>query len=76
MATHRGARAEPATVPGAGAVAALRREGTCLPMMSDLNLAVMMTAAGLAILAAIYLSSKDPGRRRRAWRLLKLLLRR
>lgn len=45
-------------------------------MMSDLNLAVMVTAAGIAVLAAIYLWSKDPGRRRRAWQLLKLLLRR
>ena len=44
-------------------------------MMYDLNLAVMVTAAGIAILAAVYLWSKDPARRRRAWRLLKLLLR-
>ena len=45
-------------------------------MMYDLNLAVMATAAGIAILAAVYLWSNDPDRRRRAWQLLKLLLRR
>jgi hypothetical protein len=45
-------------------------------MMYDVDLAVMMTAAGIAILAAVYLWSEDPGRRRRAWQLLKLLLRR
>ena len=45
-------------------------------MMYDVNLAVMATAAGVAILAAVYLWSDDPARRRRAWRLLKLLLRR
>jgi hypothetical protein len=45
-------------------------------MMYDLNLTVMVTAAGIAILAVVYLWSKDPGRRCRAWQLLKLLLRR
>jgi hypothetical protein len=45
-------------------------------MMSDLDLAVMLTAAAMAILAAVYLWSKDPSRRRRAWQLLTLLLRR
>ena len=45
-------------------------------MMSDPNLAVMVTAAGIAILAGIYLWSKDPGRRCRAWQLLRLLLHR
>lgn len=45
-------------------------------MMYDVDLAVMMTATGIAILASIYLWSKDTGRRRRAWQLLKLLLRR
>jgi hypothetical protein len=45
-------------------------------MMYDLDLAVMATTAGMAILAAVYLWSKDPGRQRRAWQLLKLLLRR
>ena len=45
-------------------------------MMYDLDLAVIMTAAGIAILAAVYLWSKDPGRQRRAWELLKLMLRR
>jgi hypothetical protein len=45
-------------------------------MMYDLDLAGMVTATGITILAAVYLLSKDPGRRRRAWQLLKLLLRR
>jgi hypothetical protein len=75
VATHRGARAQPVTVRGAGAVAALQ-ERDPPPMMSDPNLAVMVTATGIAILAAVYLWSKDPGRRRRAWQLLRLLLRR
>jgi hypothetical protein len=44
------------------------------PMVYDLDLTVMVTAAGIAALAAVYLWSKDPGRRCRAWRLLKLLL--
>jgi hypothetical protein len=43
-------------------------------MMYNLDLAVMMTAAGIATLAAVYLWSKDSDRRRRAWQLLKLLL--
>jgi hypothetical protein len=47
-----------------------------LLMMYDLDLAVMATAAGIAILAAVYLWSDDSGRRSRAWRLIKLLLRR
>lgn len=45
-------------------------------MMYNLDLAVMMTAVGIAILAAVYLWSEDPGRRHRAWRLLSLLFRR
>lgn len=45
-------------------------------MMYDLNFAVMATAAGIAILAAVYLWSGNTSRRARAWRLLKLLLRR
>ena len=43
-------------------------------MMYDLDLAGLLAAAGITALAAIYLWSKDPGRRRRAWQLLKLLL--
>lgn len=43
-------------------------------MMYQVGLPVMMTAVGTAILAGVYLWSKDPNRRRRAWRLLKLLL--
>jgi len=45
-------------------------------MMYDLDLPVMVTAAAIATLAAVYLWSKDPARRRRAWQLLQLLLRR
>jgi hypothetical protein len=45
-------------------------------MMYNAGLAVVATAGGIAILAAVYLWSEDPGRRRRAWELLKLLLRR
>ncbi|GEM_PF-6160627 len=45
-------------------------------MMYDLDLTVMMTAAGIATLSAVYLWSKDPGRRGRAWQLLRFLLRR
>lgn len=44
--------------------------------MYDLNLTFMATGAALTILAAVYLWSEDVGRRRRAWQLLKLLLRR
>ena len=43
-------------------------------MMYDLDLTGLATAAGIIALAAIYLWSKNPSRRRRAWRLLKLLL--
>jgi hypothetical protein len=43
-------------------------------MMYDVDLTVMVTVAGIATVAAVYLWSKDPGRRLRAWRLLKLLL--
>lgn len=42
-------------------------------MMYNLGFAVTMTTAGVAILAAVYLWSKDPGRRQRAWQLLNLL---
>jgi hypothetical protein len=42
-------------------------------MMYDLDLAVIVSSAGIATLAAVYLWSKDPGRRRRAWHLLRLL---
>ena len=40
-------------------------------MMYELDLAVMATATGIAILAAVYLWSKDPGRQGRAWELLR-----
>jgi hypothetical protein len=75
-ATQSGVRAEPVTVPGADAVAALQLEGTCLPMMYDVDLAVIVTAGEIAILATVFLWSKDPDRRSRAWQLLKLLFRR
>jgi hypothetical protein len=45
-------------------------------MMYDLCLTGSVTAASIVGLAAIYLWSKDPGRRHRAWQLLNLLLRR
>lgn len=59
------------TVQGTGATAALLLEGA---MMYDLDLTVLLTAAGIAMLAAVYVWSKDPDRRARAWSLLKLLL--
>jgi len=43
-------------------------------MMYDLDLTVLLTAASIAALAAVYVWSKDPDRRARAWCLLKLLL--
>jgi hypothetical protein len=43
-------------------------------MMYDLSLIGVLAATLVALLAAVYLWSKDPGRRRRAWQLLKLLL--
>jgi hypothetical protein len=42
-------------------------------MMYQVDLAVILAAAGTAVLAAVYLWSSDPDRRRRAWRLLRLL---
>lgn len=45
-------------------------------MMYQLTLPVMMPAAGVIVLAVVYVMSKDPGRRARAWQLLRLLLRR
>ena len=43
-------------------------------MMYDLDLTVALSAAGIVVLAAVYVWSKDPDRRARAWSLLKLLL--
>jgi hypothetical protein len=43
-------------------------------MMYDLDLTVMLSAAVIVALAAVYVWSKDPDRRARAWSLLKLLL--
>ena len=45
-------------------------------MMYDLTLPVMVPVAGVVVLAMVYVISKDPGRRSRAWQLLKLMLRR
>jgi len=45
-------------------------------MMYNLDLVTLATAVGIAILAAVYLWSKDPGRRGWTWQLLKLLLHR
>jgi hypothetical protein len=39
-------------------------------------LALLLTTGAFATLAAVFLLSKDPSRRRRAWQLLRLLLRR
>jgi hypothetical protein len=45
-------------------------------MIYDLTLPVMLAGTGTVVLALVYVMSTDPGRRARAWRLLKLLLRR
>lgn len=45
-------------------------------MMYDLALPAAVPAIVIIALAVVYLGSKDPERRRRAWKLLKLLLRR
>lgn len=45
-------------------------------MMYDLILPTAVPALGIATLAVVYVASKDPDRRGRAWQLLKLLLRR
>ena len=43
-------------------------------MMYDVSFTVVLVAAGVTVLAAVYLCSKDPDRRHRAWQLLSLLL--
>jgi hypothetical protein len=43
-------------------------------MMYDLDLTVVLSTAGIVALAAVFVWSKDPDRRARAWSLLKLLL--
>jgi hypothetical protein len=43
-------------------------------MMYDLALPAIVVAVGAIVLAAVYVMSKDPGRRARAWQLLKLFL--
>jgi hypothetical protein len=43
-------------------------------MIYDLDLTVLLTAVSIAVLAVVYVWSKDPDRRARAWSLLKLLL--
>ena len=45
-------------------------------MIHDLSLASLTGATVILTLAAVYLWSSDAARRTRAWRLLKLLLRR
>ena len=45
-------------------------------MMYDLALSAILPVTGITALAAVYLVSGDEGLRARAWRLLKLLLRR
>jgi hypothetical protein len=43
-------------------------------MMYDLALPVAVSAAGTVALAAVYVMSRDPGRRSRARELLRLML--
>ena len=43
-------------------------------MMYDLGVWGIVMATGSVTLAAVYVVSKDPERRLRAWQLLKLLL--
>jgi hypothetical protein len=43
-------------------------------MIYDLDLTALLTATGIVMVAAVYVWSKDPERRARAWNLLKLLL--
>jgi hypothetical protein len=45
-------------------------------MVYDLTLPVIVPAVGVIVLAVVYVMSKVPDRRVRAWQLLKLLLRR
>jgi hypothetical protein len=45
-------------------------------MMYDAYLTFIVATTGIATVAAVYLWSEDPDRRRRAWQLLKLLRRR
>ena len=45
-------------------------------MMYDLAVPVMVPVTGAVVLAVVYVMSRDPGRRARAWQLLKLLIRR
>jgi hypothetical protein len=45
-------------------------------MMSDLSMAPILALSGIAALGAVYIWSEDPGRRARAWKLLRFLLRR
>jgi hypothetical protein len=72
-ATHSDTRAESVTALTRAPQRPVRWKDY-VPMMYQVDLAVMMAAIGAAILAAVYLWSKDPDRRRRAWHLLKLLL--
>jgi hypothetical protein len=43
-------------------------------MIYGLDLMGALATTATVVLAAVYLWSKDPGRRRRAWQLLKLIL--
>jgi hypothetical protein len=44
-------------------------------MTYDLDVVALVTAMGVVVLGAVYLWSKDAGRRQRALKLLKLILR-
>jgi hypothetical protein len=73
LATHEQRPAESLTKSRPGAAAALLTRRDLTPMMNDVSLATILTAAGFVALAAIYLWSKDPARQARARDLLKLL---
>lgn len=45
-------------------------------MMPEVTVPALLVVGGIAVLAAVYLWSPNAGRRQRAWRLLRLLVRR
>jgi hypothetical protein len=45
-------------------------------MMYDLDLTAALVMVTVTVLSAVYVWSKDSGRQARAWRLLRLILRR
>jgi hypothetical protein len=73
LAVRHPRRSHPNPDAGAAAALQLRRD---YPMMDDVFLSAAVPALGIAALAGVYILSRDPDRRGRAWQLLKLLLRR